>query len=439
MNANLATSAPGNPTSSLRTWSAMSAVAALTCLSMITGVAPAVADPPTPPPKAGPTNPPPKTDATPTSGLSRPQVKPNNPKLVGNLVPADDALVGGKSLQVRIPVTRGAKLDVARLDLRPINRYLKRRGNVYVGRVPNVPAGLMHLNVTVTKGKEEARVTSRFTVQAARADLLSALPSTSGKLAAVMGPGVAAVAVTAHPRAAMFATVNGRRVDDDLLGRPEVGGARRFVVSRADGLRPGRNIVETTAYLPDGQWETIRSAVAVPADNPMAEAGVAGRRQQGATVKLDGSRSMPSLSKQSLSYSWRLVSAPAGAKPIAQPSGRTTTLPLNQPGEYVVALTRGRVRGWQAAYVDRPDNAALRGDEAGHRRPAGDPDHQHRQAAPGQGKRRHRRHRHGLRRPVPLLRRGLHRRQRQPATRGTVPDRPALAGGDPRRAGRHRP
>lgn len=305
-------------------------IALLCCLCLLAGFAPNAAAAPADP--VNPANPVRKAAPPPTLPVG----KPNASGLVAAVTPQAGTLVPGPTVTVRVQVRhRGSTLTRATLSHRRIERYLHRRGNVYSGRVPGVAAGLAHLRVVVSAGSKEGSRDHLFTVAGRPADLLASQGTPPARAS-----GVVPVAFTARPGTTLMATVNGRRVSNRELGRvTTTNGAYRFVASLDHGVRRGRNTIVVSAFLPDGQWESLQSTVTVPKNVPLAEGGTSGPQAQGSVLRLDGSRSRPAVRGHRLTYRWRVITAPAGTSKIANPTGRTTSLKLARPGRHVVALT----------------------------------------------------------------------------------------------------
>ncbi|MDO8186447.1 hypothetical protein Q5424_15845 [Conexibacter sp. JD483] len=180
----------------------------------------------------------------------------------------------------------------------------------------------------------------------------SAAPATAtaaGRLVTVTAPGVVRGGISVRWRtttklASARLTLNGRRVA--AANRLVLKGARaRLALDAADGVRFGSNRLVAQVVGKQGRRQTVRRTVVVRRDAPLPAVQTRGGRVAGRTIRLDG-RGTRSTSP-SLSYRWRVVRAPRGAK--ARLVGARTTTPRlvgSLPGRYGIALTvRERSRG----------------------------------------------------------------------------------------------
>ena len=90
----------------------------------------------------------------------------------------------------------------------------------------------------------------------------------------------------------------------------------------------------------DGRYAVKRWTITVNGSRPLAEAGPA---EEVVTpnrwISLNGSNSRATKRGATLSYAWRVVSAPKGAKPqLRDPTSATPRIKTDMPGVYQVAL-----------------------------------------------------------------------------------------------------
>ena len=89
-----------------------------------------------------------------------------------------------------------------------------------------------------------------------------------------------------------------------------------WLASMRDGLKVGRNVLMVESWDSTGRYAVKRWTITVNGSRPLAEAGPAEKVvAPNRWIGLDGSKSRATKRGATLSYAWRVVSAPKGAKP----------------------------------------------------------------------------------------------------------------------------
>ena len=145
-------------------------------------------------------------------------------------------------------------------------------------------------------------------------------------------------------------TVNGHRVPDLRASRQLMD--HGWLVSMRDGLKVGRNVLMVESWDSTGRYAVKRWTVTLDRSRPLAEAGPAEKVvAPNRWIVLDGSKSRATKRGATLSYAWRVVSAPKGAKPqLRDRTSATPQIKTDMPGVYQVALRATQAtRGTHAA------------------------------------------------------------------------------------------
>ena len=260
--------------------------------------------------------------------------------------PAAETLVKTNAVPVRLDVAP----DVTSIQVwdgtKDVTRRFTRKGRVYGARLPLKP-GAHKLLVHAMAGKKSAGSQKvEFIVARDVADLLTVR---SGATAAISQgptgttsyrptPGQVPVAVHTDTPTVATLKVNGHRVDD--LRGMQKRTDHSWLVSVRDGLKAGRNVFVTEAHDANGRHQVKRWTVRRSSGLPLAEAGprervVAPRRP----VTLDGTQSRSTERGAELTFAWRVVKAPKGAKPqLRGASSAKPTFTADVAGVYQVAL-----------------------------------------------------------------------------------------------------
>jgi hypothetical protein len=264
--------------------------------------------------------------------------------------PSGGALVSSGQVPVRLAVSRNVTSVKVFSGVRDLSRRFRRSGNAFVASVPRtaLAPGENRLVVQALAGRRTVGSAVRTFVVARPAAVRATVHSGPTAAAAMTsGPattrgyipadGALPVSLnTATPTTAVL-TVNGHRVADARAARYAT--AHSWLVSRGDGLRPGVNRLVVRAHDRTGRTTVKRWTVKRTATQTLAEAGPRERVvTRNRWTRLDGTGSSPGVS-----YAWRIVRAPKGAKPTLR--GASTATPrfkTDVPGVYQVALRATR-------------------------------------------------------------------------------------------------
>ncbi|MBE2319808.1 hypothetical protein DVA67_027840 [Solirubrobacter sp. CPCC 204708] len=251
------------------------------------------------------------------------------------LAPTADEFAGTGEVPVRLRT--GSKITAVRVfnGTHDVTRRFSRRGDQWTAKLPRsvVDPGKNKLVVQAMAGDRSGEATTvTFVAGRAKPSPLTVRSGTdrSGQLPV-------AVATPMASRAEL--TVNGRRVRamHDSVADTD----HRWLVSRQDGLRAGRNALVVRTYDQDGRHAVKRWTVERPANLPFVEAGAQSRAATaGRWLTLDGSRS----EGRQLDYTWTVVKAPKGAKPeLRRANSAKASFKPDKSGVYEIALraTRG--------------------------------------------------------------------------------------------------
>ncbi len=300
--------------------------------------------------------------------LARAAPKPRlAPGAVRIVAPATGALVRSRS--VRVEIVGGSRVTrvLVWVGTRRSSAIFTRHGYSFVGSVPTTtlkPGTTRLLVQSYTGSKPSGAATASVTV-GQRAPALIRI-SRGKRLAAGQVPVVATSSAPTYARL----LVNGHTVAD--LRRHRAIRRHDWQVSRTDGLRFGVNRFTVIAWRAGGRYAVKHWTVTRRRDLPLAEAGpgervVTPRRW----VTLSGSGSRASRRGASLSYRWRIVSAPKGSKPTLRDAGAVKPrFKATQPGVYRLAMsvtqrskTTARKANIAASSSGRPSQDAITLDE----------------------------------------------------------------------------
>lgn len=280
--------------------------------------------------------------------------------------PASGALVTSKD----VPVTLKLGPTVTRVKVYAGSRDVpgvRIRGRTATASIPRsaLKPGTNRLLVESFAGKRRiGAARRRVLVGAAAPGLVTVRSGSAARRAVEDGPGKTAryapqygsLPVAASSRAATYATlsVNGQRVRD-LRARTALT-KRAWVVSTLDGLRPGTNRLVLRAHDAKGRYTVKRWKVRVSAARPLVEAGHERvvRPRAWSTLSARGTRATRKRAR--VTYAWRVVTAPKGAKPRLR--NATSARPSFRPdkaGVYQLALrARTLTTGAKAAAAASP-------------------------------------------------------------------------------------
>jgi hypothetical protein len=274
--------------------------------------------------------------------------------------PSADTLVKTTTVPVRLQVRPNVTSITVWDGTRDVTKRFRHRGRTYAAQLPLKPGAHKLLVQAMAGGKSAGSEKVEFAV--AR-DVNSLLTAKSGASAVIPQgpaqtksyrptPGQVPVAVRTNTAAVATLKVNGHKVEDLRAGQKRT--EHSWLVSIRDGLKAGRNVFVAEAYDAKGRHQVKRWIVRRDAGLPLAEAGprertVAPRR----AVTLDGTGSRATQRGAKLTYAWRVVSAPKGAKPqLRNANSATPTFTPGKAGVYQVALRATQAKpGAHAAAV----------------------------------------------------------------------------------------
>lgn len=269
----------------------------------------------------------------PAGAAPTPRLAPGAVRIVA---PTTGALVRSRSIRVQIAGGSRVTRVWVWVGTRRSSAIFTRRGRTFAGSVPttNLKRGTTRLLVQGYTGrKPSGAATVSITVGRRSPGLIRIR---RGKRTAA---GQVPVVATSSAQTYARLLVNGHTVAD--LRRHRATRRHGWLVSRTDGLRFGANRFTVIAWRADGRYAVQRWTVTRGRRLPLAEAGpgervVAPRRW----VTLSGSGSRASPRGASLTYRWRIVSAPKGSKPTLRNAGAVRPrFKATQPGVYRLALS----------------------------------------------------------------------------------------------------
>ena len=290
-------------------------------------------------------------DATPRGGTppvaSAAPGHTKKPAAVKIVSPKPNALVRAHAAPVKIK--GGPEVSAIRVfdGTQDVTRKFKRKGSVWTAKLSLKPG--KHRLLVESKSGKRVRDAKRVTFIAGRSRPSSATVRSGAVAGSSLSQGPTgtesyqpsgALPVSAHTKAASIATltVNGRKVADVR--------AKRFLddhswlVSAGDGLRVGKNRLVMKSYDERGRYAVKRWTVRRDATIPLPEAGPRERSAKPASwTVLDGTQSKASQRGAKLTYAWRVVGAPKGAKPVLLDAGSPhPRFKADVSGFYQVAL-----------------------------------------------------------------------------------------------------
>lgn len=276
--------------------------------------------------------------------------------------PAGGALI--TSSDVPVVLKLGPKVTRIKLYVgsRDVSARVRLQGRLATASIPRsvVRRGANRLLVESYAGKKRiGAARRRVLVGTAVPGLVTVRSGAAARSAVEDGPGKAkryapqpgSLPVAALSKAPTFATlsINGHRVYDLRAGSALT--RHTWVVSTLDGLRPGSNSVVLRAHDAKGRYTVRRWTVRRSAALPLVEAGNERVVRPSAWSTLSAKGTTATRKRAGLTYAWRIVTAPKGAKP--QLRNATTARPgfrPDKPGVYQVALrARQVVKGARSA------------------------------------------------------------------------------------------
>ena len=254
----------------------------------------------------------------------------SGPDAVRIAAPVTDGLVTTDQVRVELKTAP----DITRVHVyagpKDVSSHFARRGGAWTGTLPRslFKAGANRLLVHAYAGKRSAGTDAHSFILSRDAAVQTTVRS-GGAAEARMSAGPAAtksyaptpgtIPVSVHTGTPSVAelTVNGHRVAD--LRATRFLNDHSYLVSSEDGLRPGVNRLVLSTHDRAGRHAVKRWTIDRSAALPLAEAGPRERvTHKGDWTHLDATASRPTAKGASLRYRWRVVSAPAGAKPVLQ-------------------------------------------------------------------------------------------------------------------------
>lgn len=276
--------------------------------------------------------------------------------------PTSGALITNKNVPVRLKL--GPK--VTRVKLYAGNRDFSSRvhihGRTATASIPrsSLKGGLRRLLAVSFAGKKRVGAARRrVLIGTSKPGLIKVQSGTPARKGVQLGlgktrryaprPGTLPVSATSKVPTYSTLIVNGKKVYDLRAGSGLT--TRSWVVSALDGLRPGTNRIVLRAHDAKGRYMVKSWKVQRSSTRPFAEAGRERVVRQHAWTALSAKGSKAARKNASLTYSWRVVTAPKGAKPQLRNSKSAS--PIFRPdkaGVYQVALraTQG-AKGSKAA------------------------------------------------------------------------------------------
>jgi hypothetical protein len=167
---------------------------------------------------------------------------------------------------------------------------------------------------------------------------------------------VEAIVRTRTHRIWLRAKLNGRRIEG-VAHSPRLR-ERRLRLTRTEGLRPGRNVLEIAANSARGRGDVERRVFRLPRSAVIPGVRALDRVPAGAPVVLDAGPSLAPRSGRPLAYRWQFASRPRGSRARLRGSTRRmASFRPDVPGHYSVRLV--------ARPAGRPGTAAAAQSTAG--------------------------------------------------------------------------
>jgi hypothetical protein len=255
--------------------------------------------------------------------------------------PASGALVTRLPTRITVQFAHGVTGVSIRLNGRRLpGRTHKRSVEATVTRASHVRTGLNELLVQGRRGGRKLRIASSFVLAGKRSGLASL---------SVRGHEPFNATLKMHAprrRVKIEVLVNGHRVlhafDDPRpfpLARRVREAPMRLHLSPSDGLRGGRNALRVLLWRTTGRWLELRRTLRVATGIPLAAAGPSRVVRGTHWIRLDGSASLPAVKRDRLTYRWKVISAPRGARPKLHTAGlKRPRLHVDRPGRYELRL-----------------------------------------------------------------------------------------------------
>ena len=307
--------------------------------------------------------------STPQVPKVRQHVKPTSARVVRFAAPADHALVRSSTVPVRVkagPQVIGVKVYAGTKD---VSRRFARHGGAFTARLPRslFKPGTNRLLVQAKTRGDKAGGAAHISIVIPRSTPGQVNLATGAHAASVLGANPAAdpgylpstpgqIPVAIHSKTATYArlTVNRHRVSDLRARRPLQD--HHWLVSAGDGLRVGDNRFVVESWDKQGRHTIKRWTVERDGSRPLAEAGPRERVvEPKAWTTLDGSKTRATRKAAKLTYAWRVVKAPKGAKPqLRNATAAKPRFQPDKPGVYQIALRATQAKpGVAAAAADQ--------------------------------------------------------------------------------------
>lgn len=264
--------------------------------------------------------------------------------------PSAGALITSKNVPVRLKL--GPKVTRVKLYVgsRSFSSRVKLRGRTATAAIPrsSLKGGVRRLLAVSFAGKKRVGAARRrvligtskrgLTSVRAGAPALKGVQNGLGKTRRY-APRLGTLPVAATSSVPTYSTlsVNGKKVYDLRAGSALT--TRSWVVSARDGLRVGTNRLVLRSHDAKGRYTVKRWKLKRSSARPFAEAGRERVARQRAWTTLSAKGSKATRKNASLTYSWRVVTAPKGSKP--QLRNAKSANPLFRPdkaGIYQIAL-----------------------------------------------------------------------------------------------------
>jgi hypothetical protein len=275
-------------------------------------------------------------------------------RVVRFAAPTDDALITSNVVPVTIkagPQVTGVKVFAGTKD---VSAHFTRSGSAFTAKLPRslLTTGTNTLLVQAETSDHKAGGASRVSVVVPQAapDLMTVSDGRAAAAASAKDPAAdpgylpsdaGQISVAIHTKSPTFAklTVNGHHVADLRAGvRLE---DHHWLISAEDGLKVGTNQLAVDSWDKEGRHSVKRWTVHRSAALPLTEAGPNERVvKPSAWVRLNGSKTKATRKGARITYKWRVVRAPNGAKPQLQNANTATPqFKPDRPGVYQLALT----------------------------------------------------------------------------------------------------
>jgi hypothetical protein len=243
---------------------------------------------------------------------------------------------------VKVVVRRGARLTVqingrnvtGALRLRTVRRG--RRTRTLRGRLPH---RLVRRASKVVAFSVRARAGKRRDADAVLVQAVVRRPGFMRLRLRRGGPRapVEAIVRTRTHRIWLRAKLNGRRIEG--VSRPRRIGERRLRLTRTEGLRPGRNVLEIAANSARGRGDVERRAFRLSPSAVIPGVRALDHVRANAPVRLDAGPSLAPRSGRRLTYRWRFASRPRGSHArLRGATRRVARFRPDVPGRYSVRL-----------------------------------------------------------------------------------------------------